>query len=43
MKEADRPKIKDILDAGEIGKDYQLKGWVRTKRGNNKIAFVAIK
>ena len=42
MKEALRPKIKDILDAGEIGKDYQLKGWVRTKRGNNKIAFVAL-
>ena len=42
MKEADRPKIKDILDAGQTGKDYQLKGWVRTKRGNNKIAFVAL-
>jgi asparaginyl-tRNA synthetase len=42
MKEADRPKIKDILDKGEIGKDYLIKGWVRTKRGNNKIAFVAL-
>ena len=42
MKEADRPKIKDLLVSKEFGKDFLLKGWVRTKRGNKKIAFVAL-
>jgi len=42
VKEADRPKIKDLLLSKEFGKDFLLKGWVRTKRGNKKIAFVAL-
>ena len=42
MKEASRPKIKDVLVSQEFGKDFVLKGWVRTKRGNNKIAFIAL-
>ena len=42
MKESDRPKIKDILGSKEIGKEFLLKGWVRTKRGNKNIAFVAM-
>ncbi len=42
MKESERPKIKKVLLSKEFGKNYLLKGWVRTKRGNNKIAFVAL-
>jgi len=42
MKESDRPKIKDLLVSKDFGKDFLLKGWVRTKRGNRKIAFVAL-
>jgi asparaginyl-tRNA synthetase len=42
MKEADRPKVKDLLASGELGKDFLIKGWVRTKRGNKQIAFVAL-
>ena len=42
MKEADRPKIKDLLASRETGKEFLLKGWVRTKRGNKQIAFVAL-
>ena len=42
MKEADRPKIKYLLESKEIGKDFFLKGWVRTRRGNKQIAFVAL-
>lgn len=42
MKESERPKIKDLLASKEFGKDFLLKGWVRTKRGNNKVAFVAL-
>ena len=42
MKEALRPKIRDLLESQEFGKDFLLKGWVRTKRGNKNIAFVAL-
>ena len=42
MKESERPKIKELLGSKEFGKDFLLKGWVRSKRGNNKIAFVAL-
>ncbi len=42
MKEADRPQIKDLLVSKEFGKDFLLKGWVRTRRGNKQIAFVAL-
>jgi asparaginyl-tRNA synthetase len=42
MKESERPKIKDLLASKDFGKDFLLKGWVRTKRGNRNIAFVAL-
>ena len=42
MKEADRPKIKELLASKDFGKEFLLKGWVRTKRGNKNIAFVAL-
>lgn len=42
MKEADRPQIKDLLVSKEFGKNFLLKGWVRTRRGNKQIAFVAL-
>lgn len=37
-----REKIRELLKAGEVGKDVEVKAWVRTKRGNNKIAFIAL-
>ncbi len=42
MKEAVRPNIKKLLASKDFGKDFLLKGWVRTKRGNKNIAFVAL-
>ena len=38
----DREKISELLNSGEFNKEVEIKGWVRTKRGNNKIAFVAV-
>jgi len=35
-------KIKDLLKSKEFGKEIEIKGWVRTKRGSNKIAFIAM-
>lgn len=37
-----RTKIKDLLLNSQIGAETNVKGWVRTKRGNKNIAFIAI-
>ena len=41
MKEILRTKVKDLL-AMEAGREVLAKGWVRTKRGNKEIAFIAL-
>jgi asparaginyl-tRNA synthetase len=37
-----REKIRELLNSGEVGREVEVKAWVRTKRGNNKIAFIAL-
>ncbi len=37
-----RIKIKDLLSSKEVGTIVNVKGWVRTKRGNKQINFVAL-
>ena len=37
-----RIKVKELLITQETGKDVLVKGWVRTKRGNKNIAFIAL-
>jgi asparaginyl-tRNA synthetase len=37
-----RIKIKELLLSPRIGTDVLVKGWVRTKRGNKNIAFIAL-
>ncbi len=37
-----REKIKDLLHSPLKGSDVLVKGWVRTKRGNKNIAFIAL-
>ncbi|MCR5351343.1 MAG: asparagine--tRNA ligase [Bacteroidales bacterium] len=41
MKEMLRTKVKDLLEM-EAGREVLAKGWVRTKRGNKEIAFIAL-
>ena len=41
MSEIKRSKIKDLLHM-EAGVEVLAKGWVRTKRGNKEIAFIAL-
>ena len=41
MKEILRTKVKDLLGM-EAGQEVLAKGWVRTKRGNKEIAFIAL-
>jgi asparaginyl-tRNA synthetase len=37
-----RIKIAELLAKGEVGKDVLAKGWVRTRRGNKNVAFIAL-
>jgi asparaginyl-tRNA synthetase len=37
-----RIKVKQLLMSPEIGSDVVVKGWVRTKRGNKVIVFIAL-
>ncbi|MBO4993142.1 MAG: asparagine--tRNA ligase [Alistipes sp.] len=35
-------RIVEILKSGTVGSDIVVKGWVRTKRGNKNVAFIAL-
>ncbi len=37
-----RTRVKDLLSATKVGSDVLVKGWVRTKRGNRNIIFIAL-
>ena len=41
MEKVIRTKVKDLLKS-EAGQDVLAKGWVRTKRGNKNVAFIAL-
>ena len=36
------PRIAWLLDHGEVGTTYRLKGWVRTRRGSKNVSFIAV-
>ncbi len=42
MEHLRRSKVVDLLKSKEIGKEVLVKGWVRTKRGNKNINFIAL-
>ncbi len=37
-----RSKIVDLLRSGETGREVTVMGWVRTRRGNKNVAFIAL-
>lgn len=37
-----RIKIKELISSSPVGSDVTVKGWVRTKRGNKNIVFIAL-
>lgn len=37
-----RTKIKELLDSPQKGMEVLVKGWVRTKRGNKSVVFIAL-
>jgi asparaginyl-tRNA synthetase len=42
MQTPGRIRISDVLKSNETGKKITVKGWVRTKRGNKNVAFIAL-
>ncbi|WP_075603424.1 asparagine--tRNA ligase [Saccharicrinis aurantiacus] len=42
MEQIKRTKIKDILASAEYEKTVNVKGWVRTRRGNKFVNFIAL-
>jgi asparaginyl-tRNA synthetase len=42
MEHQERNLIKDLLKSATVDQDVLVKGWVRTKRGNKNVAFIAI-
>jgi asparaginyl-tRNA synthetase len=37
-----RSTVKELLGSKEVNREVLLKGWVRTRRGNNQVAFIAV-
>ena len=37
-----RSKVKELLSSGSLGSEVLVKGWVRTKRDNKSIVFIAL-
>ncbi len=35
-------KVRELLKSKETGKEFMVKGWVRTRRGNKNINFIAL-
>jgi len=42
MEHIRRNRIVDLLKSQEFGKEVLIKGWVRTKRGNKNVNFIAL-
>lgn len=42
MKQIKRAKIADALKQKSFGEEVNVKGWVRTRRGNKNVSFVAL-
>src|ERR1035437_355541 len=42
MENQERNVIKDLLKSTRLDEEVLVKGWVRTKRGNKNVAFVAL-
>ncbi len=42
MEHLRRSKVVDLLKSTEYGKEVHVKGWVRTKRGNKNVNFIAL-
>ena len=37
-----RTKITEVLKSNDFDKEINVKGWVRTRRGNKQVSFIAL-
>ncbi|PIE84346.1 MAG: asparagine--tRNA ligase [Bacteroidia bacterium] len=42
MSQKERTRVAQVLRAGEPGQQLNVKGWVRSKRGNKNVVFIAL-
>lgn len=42
MRKTKRVKIKDLLSTNDFDRTVHVKGWVRTRRGNKNVSFIAL-
>ena len=42
MQTPGRIRISDVLKSTKTGEKFTVKGWVRTKRGNKNVTFIAL-
>jgi asparaginyl-tRNA synthetase len=42
MEKISRTKIVDLIKREDFGATVNVKGWVRTRRGSKKVAFIAL-
>lgn len=42
MEHLRRSKVADLLKSRDFGREVTVKGWVRTKRGNKQVIFIAL-
>ncbi|HPD95388.1 MAG: asparagine--tRNA ligase [Bacteroidales bacterium] len=42
MRNSERTKVKTLLSSGVAGTEVAAMGWVRTKRGNKSVSFIAL-
>ena len=42
MSEVKRTMVAELLRSGRVDTEVVVKGWVRTKRGNKNVAFIAL-
>ena len=42
MKQIERTVIIDALKRTDVGVEINIKGWVRTRRGNKNVSFIAL-
>ncbi|MCX6249489.1 MAG: asparagine--tRNA ligase [Bacteroidetes bacterium] len=42
MEHITRTKVSDLLQSKDFGKEVLIKGWVRTRRGNKQVSFIAV-
>ncbi len=42
MEQLKRTKVKELLKSTDFGRKVNVKGWVRTRRGNKNVAFIAL-